>query len=250
MDWSDEGMVIVARRHGESAAVVTLLTRAHGRHLGLARGGAGQRGRGLYQPGNTVAATWRARLAEHLGSWRCEPIRANAAPLLDRVGALAALAAACALVDSVLPEREPHEVLYDSTVALVEALAGPHWAEAYVRWEIALLAELGFGLDLGSCAATGTNDGLAYVSPRTGRAVSAAAGEPWRDRLLALPSFLAGSGDGRPAPGELAAGLALTGHFLGACLFAPDGRQLPAARTQLVDAIARNPTISGVLSEL
>lgn len=250
MDWTDEGLVIAARRHGESAAVVTLLTRAHGRHLGLARGGSGRRGRGLYQPGNTVAAIWRARLAEHLGSWSCEPVRAGAAPLLDRAGALAALAAACALVDAVLPEREPHETLYKSTSALIAALADPHWAEAYVRWELDLLAELGFGLDLASCAATGANDGLAYVSPRTGRAVSAAAGEPWRDRLLALPAFLAGEAGARPGPGEIEAGLALTGHFLAGCIFAPDGRRLPAARTRFVDGLARNPTISGGLSEL
>ncbi len=248
MDWSDEGMVIAARRHGESAAVVTLLTRAHGRHVGLARGGSGRRGRGLYQPGNVVAATWRARLAEHLGTWSCEPMRANAAGLLDRAGALAALAASCALVDAVLPEREPHEALYETTLALVDALAGPGWAEAYVRWELGLLAELGFGLDLASCAATGANDGLAYVSPRTGRAVSAAAGEPWRDRLLALPAFLAAGG--QPGPGDVAAGLDLTGFFLARCVFGPDGRPLPAARTRFVDAIARNPTISGVPSEL
>jgi DNA repair protein RecO (recombination protein O) len=250
MDWSDEGMVIAARRHGESAAIVTLLTRTHGRHLGLARGGAGRHGRGLYQPGNTVAATWRARLAEHLGSWSCEPLRANGAALLDRAGALAALAAACALIDAVLPEREPHEALYDSTLALVASLAAPGWAESYVRWELDLLAELGFGLDLASCAATGANDGLAYVSPRTGRAVSAAAGEPFSDRLLALPAFLAGPEGGRPRPDDIAAGLDLTGFFLTRCVFAPDARKLPAARTRLVDAIARNPTISSVTSEL
>ncbi len=246
MDWSDEGMVIAARRHGESAAVVTLLTRGHGRHLGLARGGSGRRGRGLYQPGNVVAATWRARLAEHLGTWSCEPVQAGAAALLDRAGGLSALAAACALVDAALPEREPHATLYEATVALVGALAEPDWAESYVRWELGLLAELGFGLDLASCAATGANDGLAYVSPRTGRAVSAAAGEPWRDRLLALPAFL--TAGGRPGPGDVAAGLDLTGFFLARCIFAPDGRELPPARTRFVDAIARDPTISGVPS--
>ena len=249
MDWSDEGMVIATRRHGELAAIVTLLTRAHGRHAGLARGGSGRRGRGLYQPGNVVAATWRARLAEHLGTWSCEPLHANGVALLDRAGALAALAAACALVDAVLPEREPHGALYDATLALVSALAGPAWAERYVRWEIDLLTELGFGLDLGSCAATGANDGLAYVSPRTGRAVSAAAGEPYRDRLLALPPFLVGPEGGPPGPGDIAAGLALTGFFLARCVFTPEQRPLPAPRTRLVDAIARNPTICGVPSD-
>ena len=238
MDWSDEGIVIAARKHGESAAIVTLLTRAHGRHAGLVRGGAGRGQRGLYQPGNTVAAHWRARLSEHLGSYTCEPIRAHAAGLLDRAGALGALAASCALAETVLPEREPHPAVYDATLKLLVALAGPRWAEEYVRWELALLAELGFGLDLARCAATGANDGLAYVSPRTGRAVSAAAGEPYHDKLLSLPAFLVA--DGAAPPSELLAGLALTGHFLERCVFEPEGRDMPPARGRLLDGIERS----------
>jgi len=247
MDWSDDGIVLAARKHGESSAIVTLLTRRHGRHLGLVRGGAGRRARGLYQPGNTVAASWRARLSEHLGSYTCEPVRAHAAGLLESAGALGALASACALVDTVLPEREPHAAVYEASLALLTALAGPRWAQSYVRWELALLAELGFGLDLASCAATGANDGLVFVSPRTGRAVSAAAGEPYRDRLLTLPAFLIEPDDGIAAsPAELGSGLALTGHFLERCVFAPDGRKLPPARSRLVDALGHFTTISGI----
>jgi DNA repair protein RecO (recombination protein O) len=238
MDWSDEGIVIAARRHGESAAIVTLLTRAHGRHAGLVRGGTGRAARGLYQPGNTVAAHWRARLAEHLGSFTCEPLRAHAAGLLDRAVALAALSSACALAESVLPEREPHPSVYEATLALLEALAGEHFAEAYVRWELALLAELGFGLDLARCAATGANDGLAFVSPRTGRAVSAAAGEPYREQLLALPAFLVT--DAAAPVLDVLAGLNLTGHFFERCVFAPEGRAMPQARARLFDGIERS----------
>jgi DNA repair protein RecO (recombination protein O) len=173
-----------------------------------------------------------------LGSFACEPLRAHAAGLLDRAGALAALSSACALAEAVLPEREPHPSVYEATLALLEALAGERFAEAYVRWELALLAELGFGLDLARCAATGANDGLAFVSPRTGRAVSAAAGEPYRDRLLALPAFLVS--DAAALARDVLAGLNLTGHFLDRCVFAPEGRTMPQARARLFDGIERS----------
>ena len=238
MDWTDQGIVISSRRHGETAAIVTLLTRGHGRHAGLVRGGAGRAARGLYQPGNTVSAHWRARLAEHLGSYTCEPVRAHGAGLLDRAGALAALSAACALAETVLPEREPHPAVYEATLALLDALAGERYAEQYVRWELALLAELGFGLDLARCAATGANDGLVFVSPRTGRAVSAAAGEPYRDKLLALPAFLVA--DAAAPALDVLAGLNLTGHFLDRCVFAPEGRAMPQARARFFDGIERS----------
>src|SRR3546814_314852 len=190
MDWRDEGIVLSMRRHGEAAAIVTLLTREHGRHAGLVRGGASRRRRGELQVGNLVTATWRARLEEHLGSLSVELAESWTARLLDRPGRLAALSAATALVDAGLPEREPHPVLFESLKELLLALDRDGWAAAYVRWEVALLAELGFGLDLSCCAATGRNDELAYVSPKTGRAVSLSAGEPYRDKLLPLPAFL------------------------------------------------------------
>ena len=233
IEWSDDGIVLSARPHGESSSVVVLLTRAHGRHAGLVRGGQGRKARGLYEPGNRVRATWRARLAEHLGGFTCELLANAVADLLDRPERLAALAAAAAVCDKALPEREPHPGAYLGLLALIEALGGDHWAEAYVAWEVALLADLGFGLDLTRCAAGGDNDQLAYVSPRTGRAVSLAAAEPYRDRLLALPGFLIGRGAGGPA--EVAQGLALTGHFLERQVFGPQDRPLPAARQRLAE---------------
>jgi len=247
MDWTDQGIVLAARKHGESALIVQLLTRAHGRHAGLVRGGAGRRLRGIYQPGNAVTARWRGRLAEHLGSFVCEPGTSHAAALLDDPPRLAALSAACAVAEAALPEREPHVAVYEGFLALLDALdradrdeaadkSAALWGEVYVRWELGLLSELGYGLDLTSCAATGRNDELAYVSPRTGRAVSLSAGEPFRDRLLALPPFLAGRGPGAPA--EIRDGLLLSGHFLERHVFAPLDRSSPPARARLLERLA------------
>ncbi len=237
MEWTDDGIVLSARRHGEGNAIVQLLTRAHGRHAGMVRGGSGRRARGTYQPGNEVRATWRARLAEHLGNYTCEPLTSHAAAIMAHRGALAALSAACALVEAALPERAPHPELHDATLGLLHALdhgAEGGWAEAYVRWELGFLAEMGFGLDLARCAATGRNDELVYVSPKSGRAVSASAGEPYRDKLLPLPAFLTG----RDAPDAAAVdqALHLTGHFLEHHIFGGPGRTLPPARLRLPDA--------------
>ena len=156
MDWTDDGIVVAARRHGESSAVAQLLTRGHGLHAGLVRGGAGSKARGVYQTGNLVAARWRARLAEHLGTFTCEPVRSHGAALLDDALGLAGLTSACALVAATLPERHPYPALYDETLALIEAIGrDAAWPARYVRWELELLRELGFGLDLATCAATG-----------------------------------------------------------------------------------------------
>jgi len=232
MEWRDEGIVLAVRRHGESAAIVSLLTRDHGRHAGLVRGGASRRMRGFLQPGNTVAASWRARLEEHLGAFTVEPM-VSRATLYDQPGPLAALTAATALVESALPERAPHPDLYRLLDEMLEALDRPGWAEAYIQWELRLLADLGFGLDLQSCASTGSNDGLAYVSPKSGRAVSLSAGEPWRDKLLRLPRFLSPQG-GRPDLQQLQEGLRLTGWFLERHVFAPHNATTPDARERLV----------------
>jgi DNA repair protein RecO (recombination protein O) len=236
MDWTDRGIVLSARKHGESALIVQLLTEAHGRHAGLVRGAASSRLRGLYQPGNVVAAHWRARLAEHLGNFSCEMVVGTAAMLLDDGGKLAALTAASALVETSLPEREPHGDVFANLAALLDALAAPEWHAAYVRFELNLLAALGFGLDLTRCAATGSNDNLAYVSPRTGRAVSLSAGAVWRDRLLSLPAFLLA--EVAPAPGEIGQGLALTGYFLERHVFAPQGWRMPPARVRLAERLS------------
>ena len=234
MDWTDEGIVLSARRHGEAAAVASLLTRAHGRHAGLMRGGWGKRGRALLQPGNAVHVRWRARLSEQLGTFTLEPERSAAARLFNDPLRLAALASACALADAALPERESHPAVHDGLAGLLAALTQDtsDWPEMYVRWEVGLLADLGFGLDLKRCARTGTETDLAFVSPRTGRAVSAEAAGPWRERLLALPGFLSGA-DESAGTNAVAQGLALTAHFLERHVFAPHGRTLPAARRRL-----------------
>jgi len=247
MEWSDDAIVLSARKHGEAAAIVQLLTCDHGRYAGLVRGGAGRRQRGLWQPGNRVRAHWRARLADHLGTLGGELTRAGAAPVMDDRLRLGALSAACALVETTLAERDPHRALYHRLDALVESLIGAEddliWGADYVRFELDLLAELGFGLDLSVCAATGQIESLTWVSPRTGRAVSDQAGEPYRDRLLVLPAFLV---DGaKPASAtDILAGLALTGHFLNRFAASAHISELPASRERLNQGFARFATIS------
>lgn len=232
MDWSDEGIVLTARPHGETSAVVTLLTREHGRHAGLVRGGRARRTVSVLETGNRVEAVWRARLEDQLGWFTLELERHSAAPVLGDPPRLTGLAAACAVADAACPDREPAPGVFEGLDALLALLAeSPYWAEAYVRWELALLAALGYGLDLDRCAATGTKEGLAYVSPRSGRAVSSSAGEPYRDKLLPLPGFLVGHGGGGPS--ELAAGLQLTGYFLERRLLAAGHVPLPPARARL-----------------
>lgn len=231
MNWTDEAVVLLARPHGETAAIVQLLTRTHGRHAGLVRGGQGSRHRAVYQPGNKVSASWRGRLAEHLGTLSCELMVSHAARILDDPGRLTALAAITAVLEQTLPEREPHPGLYDGLLSLLDALEGDHWGEVYVSWELALLAELGFGLDLSTCAAGGDAAQLTYVSPKSGRAVSRAAGAPYQGKLLALPQFLLGNGEGGEA--EVADGLELTGYFLHRHIFRPHAKELPEARLRL-----------------
>ncbi len=232
MDWKDDGIVLSARRHGENALIVNLLTREHGRHAGLVRGGASARNRGIYQPGNLLAASWRARLSEHLGNFTCELQKSWAAALLHQAQPLLALSAATALLDSALPERAPVPELFDSLEELIRSLDEPGWPERYVRWEMGLLAELGFGLDLSACAATGEVENLIYVSPKTGRAVSEAAGRIYKDRLLALPGFLVRASEPE-GDADFAAGLSLTGYFLARFVLGDSRDGLPAARQRL-----------------
>ncbi|MBT6441980.1 MAG: DNA repair protein RecO [Alphaproteobacteria bacterium] len=231
MEWADDGIVLGARRHGESSAIVTLLTRDHGRHAGLVRGATGRRLRGLYQPGNEVTASWRARLAEHLGTLTCELADARAARLIDDPLRLAALSAACSVVEAALPERQPYPELHTITVELLDRLErNEEWAQAFVIWELNLLAELGFGLDLSACAATGEAENLAFVSPRSGRAVSRAAGEPYVEKLLPLPAFILSDGADAPAREDISAGLRLTGWFIAHHVLAELSGALPPAR--------------------
>ncbi len=232
MQWTDAAFVVALRRHGESALIAELLTREHGRHLGLVRGGQSPKLRAVLQPGNEVAAVWRGRLAEHLGSLTCEMVRAHMARFIDDPDRLAGLAAATALVAATLPEREPHTDVFAAFAALLAAFDSAHdWPAQYVEWECALLAALGFGLDLTCCAVTGSTTGLAYVSPRTGRAVSCDAGRPHHDKLLALPAFLWQATAADQA--QIVDGLRLSEHFLLHHVLLPQGRTLPAARTRL-----------------
>lgn len=232
MQWRDAGFVVAVRRQGENALVVELLTGEHGRHLGLVRGGQSPKLRATLQPGNEVAVVWRGRLSEHLGFFACELTCAHAARFIDDPDRLAALSAAAALISVSLPEREPCPELFAAFGLLLEALArDKHWPARYVGWECDLLASLGFGLELTHCAATGVTDNLAYVSPRSGRAVSRDAGRPYRHKLLALPEFLwrDTAADGP----QVAAGLRLTEHFLLHHVLLPHSGKLPAARVRL-----------------
>lgn len=235
MDWTDEGYILSAKPHGENALIVSLLTREHGRHAGLVRGGSGSRSRGVYQPGNLVRAQWRARLAEHLGTYRCELAAAVAANHLHAPLPLLALSAATTLVDAALPEREPVPHLFATLQDLFGALDRPGWPATYVRWELDLLGELGFGLDLSSCAATGATDDLSFVSPKSGRAVSTAAAQPYRDRLLRLPAFLTGGDGDAPSSADIADGFALTGYFLKRHVLGDGRNTLPAVRERLAE---------------
>lgn len=250
MQWTDDGIVLARQRHGEHAAVVSLLTREHGRHAGLVRGALGRRLRGVIEPGNEVSAEWRARLTEHLGHYRIELKTAHAAATFGAPLRLLALVSAAALTERTLAEHEPHPALFAAFQALLRALdESAEWPAVYARFELGLLAELGYGLDLETCAVSGATAGLAYVSPRTGRAVTLDQAGGYEDRLLPLPPFLA-DGRGGAAANEplidIQNGLRLTGHFLEQRVFVPHARKMPPARERLVDGLARADTISGV----
>jgi len=237
MQWSDEGIVLGARRHGESSAILELLTREHGRHLGLVRGGSGSRLKPVLQPGNTVSVVWRARLEDHLGHYTVEGLNLRAASFFLLSHAIYGLTHLAALM-RLLPERDPHPGLHAALEAILERLCDAATVAPLVaRFEFDLLAELGFGLDLSACASTGATDDLVYVSPRSGRAVSRAAGAPWADRLLRLPGFL--EGGAQPEGDELADGFALTGFFLMRHAFEPRGLSMPEARAQFIAAVMR-----------
>lgn len=239
MQWSDEGIVLAVRAHGETAAVAELFTRAHGRHAGLVHGGRSRKLRPVLQTGNHVDASWKARLSEQLGHITLELRHGYAAAALDDPLALAGLTSLASLV-RLLPERDPHPNLYEVSLFVLSFLDDDSvWPSLMVRWELALLQELGLGLDLSACAATGSNDGLVYVSPKSGRAVSASAGEPYKDRLLPLPAFLTQGRQAEVSRADVLAGLALTGHFLEARVLQPRGLDLPEPRRRLAELLAR-----------
>jgi DNA repair protein RecO (recombination protein O) len=238
MEWTDEGIVLGSRRHGEANAILEIMTREHGRHLGMVRGGSSSKLRPVLQPGNVVRAVWRARLDEHLGHYTVEPLQLHAASLLAAshvVYGVTHLAALCRL----LPERDPHPEVHEWLSAALGRLDDPLAAGAeVVLFELRMLAELGFGLDLSSCAATGGEEDLSFVSPKSGRAVSRNAGEPWQDRLLKLPAFvIEPASGGAPSPADLADGFALTGFFLARHVLEPRGLAFADAREGFVTAV-------------
>jgi DNA repair protein RecO (recombination protein O) len=242
MEWSDDGIVLSLRPHGETSAILEVLTRERGRHLGLVYGGASARRRAFLQAGNVVRVSWRARLAEHLGTFTAEPVRLRAGDIFETRAALTGLNAFAAVAAAVLPEREPHGPAFEGADHLLEGIATTgfeDWGPLFVRWEIGLLDELGFGLDLSSCAASGATENLVYVSPRTGRAVSDEAGAPYRERLLPLPRFLRREMECVPTPKEIAEALDLTGYFLAQWVLTPHERQMPEARRRLSDFAAK-----------
>jgi DNA repair protein RecO (recombination protein O) len=235
MEWRDQALVLSARPHGESSVILEVFTLGHGRHAGVVRGGTSRRLTPHLQPGSQLDVTWRARLDDHIGGFTVEPVRSRAGIMADRC-ALAGLNAICALLTVALPEREAHLALYDATQTLLDAMLDvADWPQLYLRWELGLLEELGFALQLDRCAVTGQSHDLAYVSPKTGRAVSREAAGEWADKLLAMPD---GFVRGRPA--DLPAGLAITGHFLAREL-APvlNGRPLPESRARLIALLSR-----------
>jgi DNA repair protein RecO (recombination protein O) len=239
MEWRDEGIILGTRRHGETSAILEVMTGAHGRHLGLVRGGRGRRMQPLLQPGNRVELHWRARLDEHLGLYQVEPLELNAARLFDSAVAVFGLQTLAAHL-RLLPERDPHRTLYETLGLVIGHLEDPvSAAELLIRFELLVLDELGFGLDLSQCAATGSRDDLAYVSPKTGRAISRSAGSPWQDRLLSLPAFLQRGAGRRGSPAEIEAAFRLTGFFFGRHVYEARGIEPPQARAAFLSALSR-----------
>lgn len=239
MEWRDEAILLTMRKHGESSAIVEVFSAEHGRHAGVVRGGGSRRMAATLQPGAQLDVVWRARLEDHMGSFSVELIRSRAGYIIDDRLALAGLNAVTAILAFALPERETYPMLYRRTVAMLDLLDEPEiWPLAYLRWELSLLEDLGFGLDLSECAVTGDSENLIYVSPKTGRAVSAQAAGEWADRLLPLPAVLLRKGD---APNsEIAEALRTTGYFLETHLAAGLGNKvLPEARARFIAAFSR-----------
>ncbi|MEP2716762.1 DNA repair protein RecO [Pseudophaeobacter sp.] len=239
MEWRDHGILLTRRRHGESAAIIDVFTEGHGRHAGIVHGGASRKKAPVLQPGAQLDLLWRARLEDHLGSYQAEPLRSRAAAALSGRLALAGLNAVTGLLGFCLAERAPYPALYKKTERLLDLLDEEElWPLAYLRWEMALLEEMGFGLDLSACAVSGRNEDLAYISPKSGRAVSRQDAGQWVSRLLPLPPVM--RGEGQAPDHEVAEGLHTTGFFLESRLAPSLGnRPLPEARARFIEAFAR-----------
>ncbi len=235
MIWSDLGIVLSTRKHGENSIILSVLTRQHGRHSGLVRGGAGKRLSAILQPGNLLHLEWKGRLDEHLGQFTPELEESYSAKVLHSREKLTYLNVVCAMCETCLADRHPVEGLFGATLILLDMLDQPRlWPEIYQRWELGLLNELGFGLDLTSCAATGQTGDLIYISPKTGRAVSRNAGEPYKTKLFPLPHHLLVD-EIKPTKKDLLSAFVITGHFLERCVLAPMNKKIPSARTRFID---------------
>lgn len=237
-NWQDQGIVLSARPHAENGAIVSLLTENHGRHAGYVRGAQSSKMRAILQPGTLVCAQWQSRVSDGLGAFSLEQERQIAAGLMDDGLRLGALLSACALCDASVPEREGHSGLFYGLLALLETLENDSWSAAYIVWEVALLRELGFRLDLSRCAGGGPDGDLHYISPKTGRAVSIQAGEPYKDKLLRLPDFLKPGGRNADA-GEVMAGLEMTGFFFEHWVFTHHTRGVPEDRLRFAQRFAK-----------
>jgi DNA repair protein RecO (recombination protein O) len=239
MEWRDEGVILSVRRHGETSAIAETLTAEHGRVLGLVRGGRSKQQRPVLQAGNMVQAVWRARLEDQLGTFTLEPLNLRAGAIMEEPFRLAGLATLTGLAQ-LLPEREPHPRVYEALRVVLDAIENDAvWPALLVRWELGLLDELGFGLDLSKCAATGTRENLTFVSPRSGKAVSAEAGAPFRDRLFRLPPFLTGATVA--TAGDVIDGLKLSAYFLERHVFEPRGSRMPEQQDWVIRALAEKP---------
>ncbi len=235
-NWRDHGIVLSVRSHGESGAVVALLTEDYGRHNGYVRGVNSSKLRGVVEPGNLVSAAWSSRMSDQLGAFTIEPERAITGPLIGDPLRLSALISACSLCDAALPEREPHPGLFHGLLALLDALDGDAWGPSYIIWEIAFMREMGFGIDLKKCAGGGDPGALAYISPKSGRAVSVDQAEPYREKLLPLPDFLK-PGGGSMDMAEVLTGLRMTAHFLEHWVFAQSTKGMPEPRRRFQDRL-------------
>jgi len=243
--WEDQGIVLSVKGHGENGGIVSLLTENYGRHAGYVRGVRSSKMRGVVEPGNLVDALWQARVSDNLGSYSLEPLKSYGPLYMSDPRKLAALQSACALCDEALPEREGHAGLFHGLIALFDALDLDIWPAAYVMWEIAFLKELGFSLDLRSCAGGGDLETLAYVSPKTGRAVSLEAGEPYKDKLLRLPEFLKpGGGEPPDEAADIFLGLELTGYFLEHWAFTHHTKGVPEARLRFLNRMSTKGNLS------
>ncbi|KIN62299.1 DNA repair protein RecO [Sulfitobacter noctilucicola] len=239
MEWRGQGILLSNRRHGETSAIIEVFTPEQGRHAGIVRGGTSRKIAPILQPGAQLDVVWRARLEDHIGTFTVEPVRSRAAAAMGDRLSLAGLNAVTALLSFCLPEREAHAPLYARTEALLDLLGqGELWPLAYLQWELKLLEEMGYGLDLSCCAVTGATEGLVYVSPKSGRAVSAEGAGEWADKLLPLPEVLRNEGDASDA--EISKAFKTTGYFLTHHLARDLGdKPLPTARGRLIDAFNR-----------